>query len=342
MVALISVVIAWLAMKDSRGLMRRLEILRAESAQQLEKMQTAMKDSEERLDTMHALVSTKYVASFPADMDAILETLSSAQREISILIDVAGYGHMSRHTMFKRYEQLLIHKKKVEKVDIRIAMYDMDSWGAITPRLFRPGDYDEQRARDPDLKEYVQQLKSSSRATEYWLDLEQRLKLASPPSSVADIKTYQDFIDRLRLDELHYRQNIPGIDIQLSSTTHLPMLCWMVDGKKAVYSFIFDRSDEGIRESRSCMPSLTSAITSTDPYERYQDTTYEITFMTADPSLLNVLKEVMWSYAPSLLIDGKTRAVVPQPRKMTEAGSIVGGAKTAPKSEAVARETASR
>jgi hypothetical protein len=242
-------------------------------------------------------------------MDSLITLLDSAQHEISVLIDVAGYGHWSSHKSFKQYEQLLIRKKEAN-VEVHIAMYDMASWDAITPRLFRPPYVEEQLKRDPDLHEYVCELKNNPKTADYWTDLNQRAKVEEPPSSVEAIKTFDNFIARLRADEVHYRQTIPGIDVTLSTKNHLPLLCWMTDGSRAIYSFIFDRSDEGIRESNSLMPSLPSSVLSTDAYKRYQDTTYEITFVTSDPYLIKELKKVMRSYAPSLLIDGE--AVPPE------------------------------
>lgn len=286
---------------ESRKHLMGLQAQSVESKQQLEMLQSQSLD---RMDRMHALLSTKYVASFPADMDCLIDLLKSAQREISILVDVAGYGHMSRHGSFKQYEQLLISKKEQEKVDIHIAMYDMDSWNRITPRLFRPP----QKAGAPSAVEYVNEFKNKKELEEYWLDLDRRLDVnAGHPSSRNEINTHDEFIDQLRRDEIHYRQTIPGIEVQLSTPTHLPLLCWMVDSSRAVYSFIFDRSNEGIHESKSKVPSLPNSITSTDMYQRYQDTAYEITFTTSDPILIEVLKDVMWSYAPSLIISNKSR-----------------------------------
>ncbi len=308
-ITLISVGMAWRAMKESRRAMKeshdQLETLRTQS----EGLRFQSEELRERMDTMHAAISTKYVASFPADMDSLINLLTSAQREISILIDVAGYGHMSRHALFKRYEQLLIRKKEEEKVDIHIAMYDMPSWDVITPRLFRPEKNDKELENDPDLRDYVRELKSKKPLEDYWSDLDRRLKIEESGLGVDErIHTFSDFIAQLRADELHYRKTVPWIDVFLSTKTHLPLLCWMVDGSHAVYSFIFDRSDEGIRESNSHVPSLPSSIVATDAYERYQDTNYEITFTTSDANLIAELKEVMWSYAPSLTIDQKTRA----------------------------------
>jgi hypothetical protein len=283
------------------GLRTQSEDLRAQS----EEMRTRSTEQIERINIMHAAITTKYVNSFPADMDSLIALLESAEYEISVLIDVAGYGHWSRHKSFKQYEQLLIRKNEAG-VKVHIAMYDMESWDEITPRLFRPPYDQEQLKRDPDLREHFHKLKSSPKTTDYWADLNQRIKNEERPSSVDAIQTLDDFIARLRADEVHYRQTIPGIDVLLSTKTHLPLLCWMADGSQAVYSFIFDRSDEGIRESDSLVPSLPSSVSSTDAYKRYQDTTYEITFVTSDPYLIKELKNVMRSYAPSLLIDGET------------------------------------
>lgn len=289
---------------ESRNQLGALHAQSAESKEQLEELRS---QSIDRMDKMHALISTKYVASFPADMDCLIELLRSAEREISILVDVAGYGHMSRHGSFKQYEQLLISKREKDKVEIHIALYDMDSWSRITPRLFRPPN----KGSDPSSNEhcdYVSELKNSKELEDYWSDLDRRLDVnGGHPSSRHDINTHEEFIDQLRRDEIHYRQTIPGIEVQLSTPNHLPMLCWMVDNSRAVYSFIFDRSNEGIHESKSKLPSLPSSITSTDVYQRYQDTAYEITFTTSDPVLIEVLKDVMWSYAPSLIINQKAR-----------------------------------
>ena len=281
--------------------------LRTQSAESKEQLEALRSQSIDRMDRMHALISTKYVASFPADMDCLIDLLKSAQSEISILVDVAGYGHMSRHGSFKQYEQLLISKKEKEKVEVHIAMYDMDSWNRITPRLFQPP-HKEGEPSSNDHCDYVKELKNSKQLAEYWSDLDRRLDVnGGHPSSRHDINTHEEFIDQLRRDETHYRQTIPGIEVQLSTPTHLPLLCWMVDSSRAVYSFIFDRSNEGIHESKSKLPSLPSSITSTDVYQRYQDTAYEITFTTADPVLIEVLQDVMWSYAPSLIISQKSR-----------------------------------
>lgn len=185
-----------------------------------------MKESralQSRMDKMHALISTKYVASFPEDMDCLIDLLKSAQRSISILVDVAGYGHMSRHGAFKRYEQLLITKKEIEKVDIDIAMYDRDSWKRITPRLFRSPEQKVDEGRS-----YVSELKSSEELEEYWSDLDRRLGVKGEhPSSKDEIGTFNEFIAQLFKDELHYRETIPGIYVELSTQTHLPLLCWM-------------------------------------------------------------------------------------------------------------------
>jgi len=291
-------------MNDSN---RQLEWLRAQSEElraQSEKLRAQSATQINSIEKIQADISTKYIDSFPADMDTLISLLDCAQHEISILIDVAGYGHWSSHASFKQYE-LLLMRKVSQHVEIHIAMYDMTSWDRITPCLFLPKDYEEQRKRDPGLREHVRQLKSNPKTEDYWLDLARRLKCEEPPKNAAAIETFEHFIAQLRADEVYYRKQIPGIDVYLSTTTHLPLLCWVVDGKQAVYSFIFDRSNEDIRESHSNLASLPHSIESTEAYQHYQDTTYEITFSTSDPYLIKELKTVMRSYAPSLRIDGE-------------------------------------
>lgn len=310
-VTLISVGIAWRAMKESRRAMqesnRQLDWLRAQSQElrgQSEKLRAQSATQIDRIEKIQADISTKYVDSFPGDMDTIISLLNSAQHEISILIDVAGYGHWSSHALFREY-LLLLNRKVSQDVEIHIAMYDMPTWDNITPCLFRPKNYDEQLKDDPDLRDYVRQLKTDPKTDDYWMDLARRLNIEEPPKTVAAIETFDHFIAQLRADEVYYRKQIPGIEVYLSTTTHLPLLCWMVDGKRAVYSFIFDRSNEDICESHSGLAGLPYSIKSTEAYKRYQDTNYEITFITSDFYLIKELKTVMRSYAPSLRIDGE-------------------------------------
>lgn len=299
--------------KEIRLIDKVSEDLRAQSDRmqvQSEELRAKSEQQIKLIGKISADISTKYVDSFPADMDTLICLLESAQHEISILIDVAGYGHWSYHKLFKKYEQLL-NRKYSNNVEIHIAMYDMSAWDDVTPRLFLPKDYEEEKKRDPDLREHVSSLKSDPKTEDYWLDLARRLNCEEPPRGPGSIETFEQFIAQLRADEMYYRMTIPGSKILLETAlpngraTHLPLLCWMVDGKRAVYSFIFDRSDEGIRETNADFASLPNSIEATDAYKRYQDTNYEITFITSDPYLIKELKTVMRSYAPSLRIDGE-------------------------------------
>lgn len=257
-------------------------------------------------------------------MDAIIEVLRSAKKEIAILVDVANYGILSRHNKFNEYIDLLKSKRRAGIV-VTIASYDCETYKRIIGDLLMKGAPPEMRDNG-NYKPYVACLKSDESFSDFWdstdnpnesetttspVDGSLQLRLRSKDN----ITTLAHLVERLNYKDHDIKQDLKTIRLRVNQP--LPVHCWIVDGQEAVYSFLFDPflgkdMDTEIQHSESESPSAESAageslIQSCEVYEAYQASLPEMTFRTFDKALLQKLKAIMHMYAPDLVIDGKRK-----------------------------------
>lgn len=78
---------------------------------QYEDSKTLEKHTQRTLTELDALVqqsSTKYLGTFPNNMDDIVRVASATHKELRILSDIPGYGHYSQPERFELYKKAMI------------------------------------------------------------------------------------------------------------------------------------------------------------------------------------------------------------------------------------------
>lgn len=184
-------------------------------------------ESERLLRKVEALATTRHVGSFPENMDALISLLSSAKREIVILVDSAGYGHFSRHGAFEGYRDVLRSKSR-QGVKVSIAVYTKASWHRYIPPLFTSAK--------------VEELKESGAG--HWENLDDRYRFSERSDARSEqIQTMEDLVRQLWQDEANYRGDLPGVRADVDQK--LPLFCWIVDGNEAIFSILVPSLREG-------------------------------------------------------------------------------------------------
>ncbi len=175
--------------------------------------------------------STKFVAVFPENVDALHQLIEATTKSLVVLTDVAGYAHYSAPAAFLRYRQSL------EKLASRPASGPA---GRPKVKLIVYGDNAAKEAlrvqlgvmNAGDWKDFVKRHKNGSYAEIYREKM--RKALESPDA----------FIEMIEHNERDTRRLLLSSSIQVGRTErHMPFYIWISDDRTAIISFIARNPD---------------------------------------------------------------------------------------------------
>ena len=122
-----------------------------DSRKQLSQSQAQLQESHkqlEKLEKITASIQTRYVGSFPENMDDIIDVLKSVGDggQLNIMTDFAGYGIYSRNSAYQKYLTELVNDRN-KKVTIRILVYDQKLAEIVLRTQFKESDFLEEKQR---------------------------------------------------------------------------------------------------------------------------------------------------------------------------------------------------
>jgi hypothetical protein len=232
-VALILAAIAiWFAVRqfrDSKELMHNagVEAARLKSligqmgtvaASQEEKFRAVLEQADlqtRKLEAVADSLPTKFVGTFPNNLQAILDMVETARDEVVVVADFVGYGSYSDPVRFSHYFSVLRRKVVERSITLRVICYDRTR-GSETLRLQFP---------DGSLE--------SERKSHVWGRFFKDY-FPDEPEPGSD----SDFRDRLWEWDDDYRDNLfkNGASIKLTDDP-LPFLLWLKDGRELIVSY---------------------------------------------------------------------------------------------------------
>jgi hypothetical protein len=156
-----------------------------------------------------ANTSTRYVGTFPSNMEDVQTVISNTARQLRIMVDVAGYGSYSRAHEFLRYATALKElKHRTPRVSVELLLFD---------RTFRANMLKDQFPQG----EWESTIKGSKLFNEFF---ENR---GSAP------ETYDEFIQRLESNHDGCEKEFceGGVKIKRKSGD-FPFFLWLQDDKE--------------------------------------------------------------------------------------------------------------
>lgn len=159
-------------------------------------------------------MTTKFVGRFPDHMPEVIRLLESAEREVTILCDLLGYGHYSSPEQCRRYRATIL--KLSGDVKFNIAIY--------SPKRA------DQVAQEQLGKSFEKI--SSSRTYNRWLEFYG----ISPQDAPKNIDEFYDRFKRNYDDQLQCF-DMGSIEINQVDQKTIPVFFWIVDERDAVFSF---------------------------------------------------------------------------------------------------------
>lgn len=161
-------------------------------------------------------ISTKYVGTFPDNMEAINKLISSTKRSLLIVVDVPAYGHFSNPMAHNDYRHDIEHLvTPIGKTDVKIVCYTEAARRRNMEKQFRIKTI-----------EQIRQKESYKRFFDYW-------KTAKPQPSTKD-----EFYDLLTSENNELLTRLRALNVPIHETTNdLPVFIWLSDEREAIFSF---------------------------------------------------------------------------------------------------------
>lgn len=161
-----------------------------------------------------ANTSTRYVGTFPSNMDDIQSIVNNSSRQLRVMVDVAGYGSYSRAHEFLRYATALKElKHRTPRVSVELLLFDGTFRGNMLRDQFPKGEWE-----------------STIQGSKLFNDFFEN----RPPVP----QSYEEFIRRLELNHDGCEKDFceGGVTIKRKSGD-FPFFLWLQDDKEAVVSF---------------------------------------------------------------------------------------------------------
>ena len=165
-------------------------------------------------------MSTEYIAEFPDNMEEINRVVSSAKRELDIMVDVPGYGQYSRPEISDLYMQAL--RKLRPDVTIKMLIYDENSVRESRRRQFAGREFSD--------------LMKNKRFKHYFHDVWPTL---GEPNSK------EEFMDKLQQKQRDYEKSLLEKQIDIKHVSgRLMFYLWLADNQEAIFSFQNNSKEE--------------------------------------------------------------------------------------------------
>jgi len=81
------------------------------------------KDLKSSSEELISAISTKYIGLFPDNMDMIVDLVENAEKNLTIVVDVPGYGVLSKNELYQRYETAIRNHINNGEVKVKIFCY---------------------------------------------------------------------------------------------------------------------------------------------------------------------------------------------------------------------------
>ncbi|HEY0554186.1 MAG TPA: hypothetical protein VGG20_07960 [Thermoanaerobaculia bacterium] len=200
--AIIAIAFAIIQFVDSRHLQR--------SSQDL---QNSSKILQQKIKFLLDETSTKYIGSFPYNMDDINSTLGRAQEEVCVLVDFPGYGHYSQPRKHRDYADKILQLRQAKK-KVRMLFYSAAAQLAKVHDQFKPADWGKIRGTQA-FKEFFGTYHPDQEA----------------PNS------YDGFINRLLGLQLEYERGLCNNGVEIEHIDQPSVLfLWLDDEDSAVFA----------------------------------------------------------------------------------------------------------
>jgi len=210
--ALVGIVLSYLAIRDGTRLKNSSERLAENTAKLLDTTGSVLN----RLSEVDRRLSTRPVGPFPEHVSAISKLLCSAQQEILIACQAAGYAATSAPALYTEYEHA-IRQRALAGVQTKVIIPTAAQMDLLRREQFADRHQWEIWSGDP---RHQQSLRS----------LERRLGLHRSIASLSD------YLGAVNEEELRARRELARFSDVKEVSVLMPLQMWVADSKSAMFS----------------------------------------------------------------------------------------------------------